>query len=217
MSFLQQLKEALTASELIKLDEPEEELGRIIKGRKEKRKEPKIMFARWGSMNPKRRKDIEKDFNKDRPAGQIGFHTPPENKGIYAFIWPYVEPFLAAWQKDRMIKTGRKDEYGDEVIRFPPIKKFTHDGFIWTHLTEPAKTLRVGLEYKGSWVKVHTKDLPMLLRKSFAKDIKQLKKDPWQANVKHDIKDPYKRGRSGGMTMTRDHLEVFIPKVKESK
>lgn len=220
MSFLQYLEEDLTASQFLDMDEPEEELGSKLKGRREKRKEPKIMFARWGAMNPKRDKAKEKEFrgmSRAKDPEQIGFHTPPENKGIFAFIWPYIEPFLVGWNKKIMIKTGRKDKYGDEREKFPHIKKFQHHGFIWTHFIEAARDTNVGKEYKGDWVKVHTNDLPMLLRKTFSKDTKELKKDPWSQDDVPHVSNPYKRGGTLGMRMTRDHLEVFIPgKVKES-
>jgi len=190
-----------------------------IKAR-QKKSEPKIMFARWGNMNPKRDKKKEKSFRDDRPKDYESMHKPPEHKGIYAFIWPYVEPFLAGWNKDYRRKTGKKDEYGDDVERMIPIKKFQHHGDIWTHFVEEAKKTKVGKEYKGSWVKVDTKDLPMLLGKIMATDAKTLKKpggfEP--EGIKHTISDPYKRGKANAITMSRDHLEVFIPgKVRESK
>lgn len=184
---------------------------------RDKKSDPKIMFARWGHMNPKRDKKKEREFaGSENPLA--GFHTPPEKKGIYAFIWPYVEPFLAAWNKDIMVKGV--DKSGNETMRFPPIKKFQHHGDIWTHFVEPAKKMGVGKEYKGSWVKVHTKDLPKLLKKVIAMDRKSLRTpSSWNKEAyKSKVFDPYKIGRSEAITMSRDHLEVFIPgKVRESK
>lgn len=180
---------------------------------REKKTEPKILFARWGHMNPKR------DKNKEKYFGKGGFHTPPEKKGIYAYIWPYVEPLLAAWNKDMMVKSG-KDEHGNTKYRFPPIKKFQHHGDVWVHLVDEAKKLGLGKEFKGSWVKVDTRDLPKLLGKIVAGDIKSLKEPTsWDKFAyKKKIRDPYKRGSSESITMVRDKLEVFIPgKVKESK
>jgi hypothetical protein len=180
--------------------------------------EPKIMFARWGHMNPKRDKKKEKNFRGDKPKDYESMYKPPEHKGIYAFIWPYIEPFLAGWNKDIKVKTGKKDEYGDDIERFEPIKKFQHHGDIWTHFVDAAKKTGVGKEYKGDWVKVHTKDLPMLLGKVMAKDAKAIKKDAWGEPVKQTVSNPYKRGKSPTFTMSRDHLEVFIPgKVREIK
>jgi len=194
-------------------DDEDEEVIKV-KAR-DKKKAPKIMFARWGGMNPKRDKKKEKSFRADREKGYESFHKPPENKGIYAFIWPYVETFLAAWNKDYQVKTGKTDEYG-EVTKMAPIKKFQHHGTIWTHFVDEAKEQGVAQEVKGSWVKIDTKDLPEILAKIVSKDIKSLKKDTFGSPSKETISDPYKRGKGG--FMSKDHLEVFIPgKVKETK
>ena len=189
-----------------------------VKARK-KKSEPKIMFARWGHMNPKRDKKKEKYFRNDRPKDYESMHKPPEHKGIYAFIWPYIEPFLASWNIDLYKDSGKKDEYGEPIFRLPPIKKFQHHGDIWTHFVKEARKNGVGKEYKGSWVKVDTKDLPMLLGKVVSRDAAQTKHADIMGNpVKQTVSNPYKIGKSPTFTMARDHLEVFIPgKVKEAK
>lgn len=202
-------------------DDDEDEETVRVKAR-ESEKAPKIMFARWGHMNPKRDKKKEKDFRGDRPKDYESMHKPPEHNGIYAFIWPYVEPFLAAWNKNIWRKTGENDEEGNPKYRFPPIKKFQHYGDIWCHFVGEAKKLGVGKEYKGAWVKVDTQDLPKLLDKVKAGDTKAIKSpSPWSSGkgYKDIVKDPYKRGSANGLpTMSKDHLEVFIPgKVKETK
>jgi len=199
-------------------DEDEESIR--VKAR-ESEKAPKIMFARWGNMNPKRNKEKEKRFGLSNGT-ERSFHTSPEHVGIYAFIWPYIEPFLALWNDKIMKKTNKSDEYGDPISKPIPIKKFYHHGDIWCHFVEEAKKLGVGKEYKGSWVKVDTKDLPILLGKVMARDAKEIKKPSnWNSGkgYKDVVKDPYKTGRTGNIPrMSRDHLEVFIPeKVKESK
>jgi hypothetical protein len=197
-------------------NDDEDETVVKVKAR-DKVKEPKIMFARWGGMNPKRDKNKEKHFRSDRPKGYESFHKPPENTGIYAFIWPYITPFLAAWNKDLKRKTGTKDEYGNDREKMIPIKKFTHHGEIWTHMVDAAEKLGLAKEIKGSWVKVDSKDLPEILAKTMAQDIKSLKKDTFMGTFsKETISNPYKRGKGG--FMSKDHLEVFIPnKVKETK
>lgn len=165
------------------------------------------MFARFGHMNPKRDKDKEKKFSK-------GFHTPPENKGIYAFIWPYIELFLIGWNDSLFKKTGNKDEYGFDILKPKNIKKFQHHGEIWTHFVDQARKTGVGLQYKDSWVKIHTSNLEFLLKKVISQDCKFLKNN----GPKEKIKNPYKIGSCSTITMSKDHLEVFISnKVKESK
>jgi hypothetical protein len=47
------------------------------------------MFIRWGGLAPVRQRGF-----KLHKQGDIGYHTPPARKGIYAFPWPHIEPFL---------------------------------------------------------------------------------------------------------------------------
>jgi hypothetical protein len=197
----------------------EDEESIRVKAREKSEKAPKIMFARWGGLNPKRDKNKEKIFGNSQSSFAGGFHHPPEHKGIYAFIWPYVEPFLAGWNREYWQKTGKKDEDGRDEVRFKPIKKFQHYGDIWCHFVEEARELGLGKEYKGTWVKVDTKNLQTLLSKIIAKDIGSLQSDKSmreKPDKVRQIANPFKRGKGG--FMSRDHLEVFIPeKVRETK
>lgn len=94
----------------------------------------KIKFIRYGGLSPQ--KQIHR---KERiKNNEIGYHTPPKNKGIYAFPYPYVDKFLlgasnnpsnpsgkSAWLKDEngnIIEEVETDENG-EYIKTPEIKK----------------------------------------------------------------------------------------------
>ena len=153
-------------------------------------KQNNITFVRFGSLN------IQK-YDK-----QIAdeFHKPPKKYGIFAFIWPYIEPFLYMWKipdrKEETTEDYRKRS--KEWIR-TNFHKFEYSGYLWTHFTD----LNIPGERIGSWIKIHTDDLNDLLKKVKHEDIKQL-----QQNSKNPIIDPYKRGLGG--FMSKDHLEVFI-------
>jgi hypothetical protein len=58
-------------------------LKSLIEG-KEKFDIDHIKFARWGGLSPV----------KQAGYGGTTFHSPPARKGIYAFVWPYIEKFL---------------------------------------------------------------------------------------------------------------------------
>lgn len=54
----------------------------------EGKKSNKILFMRFGGLSPVLQRGYKK--TKNSPT----FHSPPAAKGIYAFVWPYIEPFL---------------------------------------------------------------------------------------------------------------------------
>ena len=129
------------------------------------------------------------------------FHTPPVKKGIFAFIWPYIEDFLWVWK----IKSKTEEEYKKLYKQAQKErKKFNYRGMVWCHFVDQAKSGRI----KGSWVEVHTDELGELLKKVKHFDRKELMK---LAPKGTPAIDPYKRGLGGFMSM--DHLEVFIEKV----
>ena len=45
-----------------------------------------MKFVRYGGLSSVRQRGYD--------ANSTGFHSPPARRGIYAFIWPYVEWFL---------------------------------------------------------------------------------------------------------------------------
>lgn len=151
-----------------------------------------MTFLRFGGLSKVNYKSI---FGKET------FHSPPAKKGIYAFIWPYMESFLWVWKlkhKDGESEADwkkRKNKYMKDNT-----KKFQYRGLLWCHFTE---YILDGIR-KGSWVQVHTDDLQKLLNKVKHDDRKAL-----GSGV--GIKDPYKTGLGG--SMSKDHLEVFIEKV----
>lgn len=166
----------------------------------------KFMFARFGSLSRHFYEMLDKEGNK-----KYTFHTPPVNRGIYAYIWPYIEPFLAAWNPEVYKLTDTPDGFGGFKKKLIPIKKFSHDGDLWCHFVDQARKLNVGKKYVGSWVLINTKDLYDVMKKVANEDIKLLHVN----NSYREIKNPYKRGQGGNMS--RDHLEVFIENIRENK
>lgn len=71
------------------------------------------------------------------------YHSAPEKYGLYAFIYPYFEPFLALWSE------RNRREFDTHGYRI-----FEYDGNIWTHLQAP----NICLE-RGGWYRAHTSDL----------------------------------------------------------
>lgn len=175
-----------------------------------------IEFVRFGGLskvNHKKARRLKKDES---------YHVAPVNKGIYAFIFPYIEGFLWTWKIDtsKLVKEMDADDlslaerevkhkkfFKSEYRRLR--KKFKYKGYIWTHFTDLARKYRIGVDYSGEWVKVHTNDLPFLLKKDKHETMRYHDGDIMLKSV--SMVDPYKRGLGG--YYSRDHLEVFIEKV----
>jgi len=141
-----------------------------------------IKFARFGSMSAK---------SHDKKKFASDFHRPPVKRGIYAYIYPYIEPFLAAWK------------YPEG--KMPKLKIFNHTGDIWTHFIDAASQTGALQQVKDSWALIHTSDLPKVLSRQKSMDNTFAK----QTMSSSTFKDPYRRGQGGWMS--KDHLEVFIP------
>lgn len=175
---------------------------------KKKMRTSKIEFVRFGGLS---KVDHKHAYRRSIVTKITTFHVPPVRKGIYAFIYPYIEDFLWAWK----ISDAKMGNFGRTPSRFKEEykrlrKKFTYEGLIWTHFIEEARRYGLGNRYTEHWVEIHTDDLNFVLSKVKHVDIKQLFVS---ANIYHlkQIHDPYKRGLGG--VMARDHLEVFIEKV----
>jgi hypothetical protein len=155
-----------------------------------------IKFVRFGGLSPVNHKKFYK---------QDSFHSPPCKKGIYAFIFPYIEDFLWAWKVPGDGTTYTFSKYRKENRR-----EFTYEGKLWVHWLDEARKLGLGLEYKKDWVKIHTSSLLELLKLIKQEDRVQLK-EKYNIGTHENIHDPYKRGLGG--FMSKDHLEVFIERI----
>ena len=150
----------------------------------------KLEYIRFGGLSPVNHKKFYKSDS---------FHSPPRKKGIYAFIYPYIEDFLWAWK----IKDKETHKYYHTKNR----RKFTYNGEIWVHWINITKKTGLGLEYNKDWVKIHTDDINHLFNMVKQSDRIYMNKDQSTAII-----DPYKYG-GNNIPISRDHLEVFIEKV----
>ena len=150
----------------------------------------RLEFVRFGGLSPVNHKKFYKTDS---------YHSPPRRKGIYAFIFPYIEDFLWCWKLDG-------DDYIKDRKKYHRTnrRKFKYSGDIWTHGVEEAKKLNCGLDFSKAWVKIHTDNLNNVLTLMKQTDRIQLKD-------KETIHDPYKRGLGGWIS--KDHLEVFIERI----
>lgn len=163
----------------------------------------KLQFIRVGGLSPvKYKSKIDNNGHK-----MSSFHYPPPTRyGIYAFIWPYIEPFLFMWKLDsvRSDKHPSNKEYDkNECIHKLGYRMFTYEGFLWCHI----KT-KYAIDNVRSFYKIHTDNFDKVFQSCMIDDIKSIKHDHICINKSVIIKDPYKP--NGVISYAKDHLEVFI-------
>jgi len=110
----------------------------------------KLEFVRFGGLSLVNYKKLYK---------QDSFHSPPCKRGIYAFIFPYIEDFLWVW------KVNSDGNYKKNINKYhrKNRRKFKYNGNIWCHFIDEAISEGCNIEIKKDWVKVHTDDLNKLL------------------------------------------------------
>lgn len=167
-----------------------------------------IKFVRFGGLSP-----VKQDgFNKSMPT----FHCPPAKRGIYAFVKNYIEFFLLGSENFKyhrmewIKKGGKKVEVDAEIeehvngqfamkakdgkwyfARHKERKVFEHKGDLWHHLDCPHQHV---IKRMGSWVKTSFSAYKKALKKELGKMEQQIKRE--------------------GIPFSKDHLEVFIERVK---
>ena len=158
-----------------------------------------VKFVRWGGLSP------VKQIGYD-PAMPT-YHSPPAKKGIYAFVWPYIELFLLTgneviknnhkWQKTGKIILYPGSNYSEPEVKLQKPRKFTYEGDIWHHLGNNLHGAKI-LQIKGKWFLTSFNDFVEALGK-------ELHKMKWSIfpTLKTIPNNPTSH-------WAKDHLEVFI-------
>lgn len=134
-----------------------------------------ITLCRFGGLGMVKQKG---NYGKD------GFYNAPERYGFYAFLYQFVDIYLAS-STQRIAK--------DNYKRFNVI-----DGFIWTHI-KPSKD-RLIVEKVNSWYKVSIETFIKCVKKAYAMD---------SGSLEAKFSEP-SRNNPYCHYISRDHLEVFI-------
>jgi len=155
-----------------------------------------MVFARYGGLSPKKQNHYVKE-------SEMEYHSAPEKRGFYSFLWPYIDWFLlGGTEKIREDYTLKKR---DRLLY--KYRKFKVNGYIWVHINIPKKYQHIIKETKGSWYKVHSKDFEEVFKKIFAYRVKEAMKFK-----KEFDKKPSLRKKADFKIYSYDDLEVFIPK-----
>lgn len=101
------------------------------------------------------------------PVKQRGNSSAPARFGLYAFIWPFVEPFLLGSTNDNGIAIMRDHERKNtryHQMKREGLRKFEHTGAIWCRLSIP------GAE-KNGWILTDTETIHRMLPKLKAEQV----------------------------------------------
>lgn len=130
--------------------------------------------------------------------------TAPENRGVWAFIWPYAEPFLLG-------STGPEGRAKPGKSRWDQLQRegwtrFVHSGRIYTHLPV------TGAPLVKDWYMTDGETLASYMTKNFAATVRAVRQDyrknGWNIPAKPILANPF-RGYS------KDEFEVFVPRPDE--
>src|SRR6185369_13451356 len=114
-------------------------------------------FVRWGGANAVRQ-------NSERG---MGWHSPPDSRGIYAFPIRGIEKFLSAHRL--------KERYS----------RIKYDDVLWHHLADHVKPNEV-IRRNGSWVLTEFK----VWEKAFSKEMLNMRLKGWDGKINRDMDEP---------------------------
>ena len=170
-----------------------------------------IRFTRWGGLSSVK----QKGYNPAMPT----FHSPPCRRGIYAFVWPYIETFLLGGYGDNQQKWNKGEirvvEETGQIIEEPygslkPPRNFDYEGDIWHHsgrFLHPNKII----QKRGSWYKTTFENFIEALRKN----LHDMKCHSFNSEKAAESKRGYYPAPTNNPThgWVKDDIEVFIEKV----
>lgn len=127
----------------------------------------------------------------------------PERRGLWAFVYPYVEPFLLGSTDDRGVT--RVEGEKERPSRYELMKRgvmrprvFEYEGYLWTYWD----AARHAILSRGDWHLVHSRDYVDVVRRGLAaQQVTGL-----VGSVAYEV--THLRGRR---SYSADHMEVFVP------
>ena len=164
----------------------------------------KICFVRWGGLSLVKQKGY-KPHLANPPFTDFGeymssLHSPPARRGIYAFIWPYVDIYLLSGD------TGNNHVVDKNEKLLRP-RKFNYHGPLWHHFGGQLKGGVIGR--RGSWVKSSFEDFVFALGKELHRLKKSYRKEVTKKEGIIEFSGPY-HIKNPTLKYSKDMFEVFI-------
>ena len=153
------------------------------------------------------------------PVRQRGNRSAPEKKGVYAFIYPNVELFLAGATDHRGYhgeRPSRADQYAAGKAK---LKRFRYDGLLWCRFPGVR-----GMKDKNGWRLAHSSDVrkaaqkyhAALVGESYARQFKSMPHEhfEWEGDQSKAEYGVAQHGNKGSHSFSLDTFEVFVPAHK---
>lgn len=140
--------------------------------------------------------------------------SAPTRRGVWAFIWPFVEPFLIGSTNAEGRSKPGKSRYDQMKAGTERLRKFVHRGELYTRFDVP------GAEETddGNWKITTSRDLVNFLKMMYHRDVKSDMGEPRKyghvpkgEELKQSMTaNPYRR-------TSKDAWEVFVPEPDEER
>lgn len=151
---------------------------------------PGIKLIRVGGLSPVRQKSKE----------------APERYGVWAFIWPYSEPFLLGSTGPEGITHKPGHTRWDQLQR-EGWTRFVHNGPLYTILPIP------GAKEVDGWYLTDGSSLAAYMSKHYANTVKSMRKS-WREQGVENTEVILKK-RNPWSLYSKDEFEVFVPEPDE--
>lgn len=156
-----------------------------------------LKLVRYGGLSAVKQKHYSTNYD------EMEFHGAPERFGFYSFLFPYIDWFLLSGDTGKIKNVDSSLVKNRRATLAVPYKKFSVNGFIWTHIKPTSKNIKMITDTRGSWYKIHSSDFNILFKKEFSLMVAE--NNRMFGNVNKTIKNPYSN-------ICTDYLEIFVPK-----
>jgi hypothetical protein len=128
-----------------------------------------LILSRVGGLSPVKQKNT----------------SAPAKKGLWAFMWPWIDTFLLGSTNDRGISKEDSITRGQQ-LKTEGLRKFKYCGYLWTHFDVPGKMVA----RKGMWNLVHSGDLATVAPRAYQYNLKDARQEYYNRLTEASKLDP---------------------------
>lgn len=145
--------------------------------------------------------------------------SAPERYGVWAFVYPYIEPYLlGGTNPEGLYKKGDHERENTRAhqMKREGFKHFNHKGVLYTRIAIP------GVKEVDGWFKTDGITLNDYMGKHYAQTWAALRKPKsWQLEDPNFVQKPnqkpsYPFGANPWQIYSKDEFEVFVPNPDET-
>lgn len=139
--------------------------------------------------------------------------SAPERYGVWAFIYPYVEPFLlGSTNAEGVHKSGDQERENTRYhqMKREGLKHFNHKGVLYTRIALP------GVDEVNGWFKTDADTLSKYMGKHYSNSWADTRKSKsWELPKEPNQKPSFPLGANPWTIYSKDEFEVFVPNPNE--